>query len=76
MWMKWNVNARTEPKTHKATTQTIGRGKLNLKTINQTRIKHYMQSKIKIFPQSSASVTMRKHGKKWKWMGKNDNAEI
>jgi hypothetical protein len=48
----------------KQTTQTIGRGKLNLKAINQTGIKHYMQSKIKIFPQSSASVTMRKHGKK------------
>jgi hypothetical protein len=48
----------------KKTTQTIGRGKMNLKAINQTGIKHYMQSKIKIFPQSSASVTMSKHGKK------------
>ena len=48
----------------KKTTQTIGRGKLNLKAINQSGIKQYMQSKIKIFPQSSASVTMRKHGKK------------
>ena len=71
MWMQ-------EPnlKHTKQTTQTIGRGKLNLKAINQTGIKHYMQSKIKIFPQSSASVTMSKHGKKWKGMGKNDNVEI
>ena len=35
-----------------------------------------MQSKIKIFPQSSASITMSKHGKEWKGMGKNGNAEI
>jgi hypothetical protein len=48
----------------KKTTQTIGRDKLNLKEINQTGIKHYMQSKINIFPQSITSVTMRKHGKK------------
>jgi len=43
------------------TIQTIGRGRLNLKAINQTGIKPYMQSKIKIFPQSSALVTMSKH---------------
>ena len=48
----------------KQTTQTIGRRKLNLKAISQTGIKQYVQSKIKIFPQSSASITMSKHGKK------------
>ena len=34
----------------KQTTQTIGRSKMNLKENNQTGIKQYMQSKIKIFP--------------------------
>jgi hypothetical protein len=35
-----------------------------------------MQSKIKIFPQSSASVTMSKHGEQWKGLRRNDNAKI